>query len=136
MLKLEVLGHLGQDSIVNNVNGKNCLNFSIAHSESYTDNQGQKQTKTVWISCNWWLEKTNIAQYLKKGTQALVTGYPEIKTYVDKLGKTVYQQTLRVREVHLCGGNSNNQSQGSSEQNFKDKVGDKPTQFQDDSAPF
>ena len=133
MLKLEVLGHLGGDSILNNVNGKTCLNFSIAHSESYTDSQGQKQTKTVWVSCNWWLEKTTIAQYLKKGTQALVTGYPEIKTYVDKQGKTVYQQTLRVKEVHLCSGNSNNQSQGSSEQNFKEKVGDKPTDF---DTPF
>ncbi len=37
MIKIQVIGHLGKDCTVNNVNGKNVINFSVAHSEKYKD---------------------------------------------------------------------------------------------------
>jgi hypothetical protein len=35
MIKLQVIGHLGRDGVVNNVNGKNVINFSVAHAEKF-----------------------------------------------------------------------------------------------------
>ena len=32
MLKTQAIGHLGNDAVVNNVNGKNVINFNVAHS--------------------------------------------------------------------------------------------------------
>ena len=32
MIKLQIIGNLGKDCIVKEVNGKNVINFSVAHS--------------------------------------------------------------------------------------------------------
>ncbi len=40
MIKLLVIGNLGKDAVLNNVNGKNVINFTVAHTEKYKDAQG------------------------------------------------------------------------------------------------
>ena len=40
MIKLQVIGNLGKDALVNNVNGKTVINFNVAHTERYKDAQG------------------------------------------------------------------------------------------------
>ena len=51
MIKMQVIGHLGKDCIVNTVNGKNVINFTVAHTEKYRDSQGNNQEKTTWVDC-------------------------------------------------------------------------------------
>ena len=45
MIKLMVIGNLGKDCIVNTVNGKNVINFSIAHTEKFKDSTGAQREK-------------------------------------------------------------------------------------------
>lgn len=66
MIKLQVIGNLGRDCVVNNVNGKNVINFSVAHTEKFKDAQGQQKDKTTWVECAYWTDRTAIAPYLKK----------------------------------------------------------------------
>ncbi|MBD0352663.1 MAG: single-stranded DNA-binding protein, partial [Flavisolibacter sp.] len=40
MIKMQVIGNLGKDCVVNNVNGKSVINFTVAHTEKYKDSQG------------------------------------------------------------------------------------------------
>ena len=40
MIKLQVIGNLGKDCVTNVVNGKNVINFSVAHTEKFKDAQG------------------------------------------------------------------------------------------------
>ena len=61
MINLQVIGHLGNDANVNNVNGKTVVNFSVAHSEKWKDAQGNDKDKTTWVSCAYWSEKVNVA---------------------------------------------------------------------------
>ena len=70
MIKLLVIGNLGKDAVVNNVNGKSVINFSVAHTEKYKDAQGNQKDRTVWVECAYWTDRTAIAPYLKKGTNA------------------------------------------------------------------
>ena len=98
-----VIGHLGKDADVNNVNGKSVINFNVAHSENYTDRNGAKTTKTTWVQCAYWTDKTAIAPYLKKGTQVYVEGAPEVKLWTDNAGKANANQTLRVATIQLLG---------------------------------
>ena len=49
MIKLQVIGHLGKDCTTNVVNGKNVINFSVAHSERYKDASGNQKEKTTWV---------------------------------------------------------------------------------------
>jgi len=66
MLKLQLIGNLGQDAVVNNVGGKNVINFSVAHTEKYKNADNAEVSKTTWVSCAYWTEKINLGNYLKK----------------------------------------------------------------------
>jgi single-strand DNA-binding protein len=103
MVKLEVIGHLGKDAEVNNYNGKNVINFSVAHSEKYKDANGIVVNKSVWVDCAYWVDSTAVAQYLRKGTQVYVEGQPEARPWKDKNGNAQASLTCRVRKVELLG---------------------------------
>lgn len=109
MIKLQVIGHLGKDCIVNNVNGKNVINFSVAHTEKYKDAQGVQKDKTLWVECAYWTDRTAIAPYLKKGQLVFAEGTPDMKTYTTNDGKQGASLTLRISMVQLIGGRTDNQ---------------------------
>lgn len=123
MIKLQAIGHLGKDCIVNNVNGKNVMNFSVAHTEKFKDASGQQKEKTIWVDCAYWSDRTAIAPYLKKGTQVYVEGSPEVRTYQTQDGKQGASLTLRVLSVQLLGtkgeGGGNNNGGGYSQPNYQ-----------------
>lgn len=106
MIKLLVIGNLGKDCITNMVNGKNVINFNVAHSEKFKDAQGNQKERTTWVDCAYWTDRTAIAPYLKKGTQVYVEGSPEVKTYPKNDGSTGFSLSLRVMTVQLLGSKS------------------------------
>jgi single-strand DNA-binding protein len=103
MIKLQVIGHLGKDAGVNNVNGKNVINFTVAHSERFRDAQGNQKDRTIWVDCSYWTDRTAVAPYLKKGTQVYVEGQPDVRTYTTQDGRNGATLTLRVLSVQLLG---------------------------------
>jgi single-strand DNA-binding protein len=103
MIKLQVIGNLGKDCVTNTVNGKNVINFNVAHTEKFKDAQGNQKDKTIWVDCAYWTDRTGIAPYLKKGTQVYVEGTPEVRTYPKNDGTTGASLTLRVLNVQLLG---------------------------------
>jgi single-strand DNA-binding protein len=112
MIKLQVIGNLGKDCVVNNVNGKNVINFSVAHTEKFRDAQGQQKDKTLWVECAYWTERTGIAPYLKKGTQVYAEGTPDIRNYTTKDGTQGTSLSLRVMSVQLLGSRGEGQNEG------------------------
>lgn len=103
MIKLQVIGNLGKDCVTNAVNGKNVINFNVAHTEKFRDAQGNQKDKTIWVECAYWTDRTGIAPYLRKGTQVYVEGSPEVRTYTKNDGTTAASLTLRVQSVQLLG---------------------------------
>lgn len=103
MLKIQAIGHLGNDATVNIVSNKNVINFNLAHTEKYKNAEGVTLEKTTWLSCAYWVDRVIIANYLKKGTQIFIEGKPESKTYVNKDGVTVPQLHVRVFSLELLG---------------------------------
>jgi single-strand DNA-binding protein len=110
MIKLQVIGNLGKDCVTNTVNGKNVINFNVAHTEKFRDAQGNQKDKTIWVECAYWTDKTAIAPYLRKGTQVYVDGSPEVRTYPKNDGTTAASLNLRVSSVQLLGNRSDNAS--------------------------
>jgi single-strand DNA-binding protein len=104
MIKLQIIGNLGKDCVVNTVNGKNVINFTVAHTEKYKDSQGNSQEKTTWVDCAYWTDRTGISPYLTKGKQVFVEGQPEVRTFTRQDGTSGASLSLRVREVQLLGG--------------------------------
>ena len=88
MIKLQVIGNLGKDCIVKEINGKNVINFSVAHSERYKDAQGNQKERTTWVECAYWTDRTGISPYLTKGKQVYVEGNPEVRTFTRQDGSS------------------------------------------------
>ena len=106
MIKLQIIGNLGKDCIVKEVNGKNVINFSVAHTERYKDAQGNQKERTTWVECAYWTDKTAVAQYLTKGKTVYAEGSPEADAYTNKEGQVAATLRMRVQSVQLLGGNS------------------------------
>ncbi len=110
MIKIQVIGHLGKDCITNAVNGKNVMNFSVAHTEKYKDATGALKEKTTWVECAYWSDRTSLAPYLKKGTQVFAEGIPEVRTYAKNDGTQGASLTMRVLNVQLLGSGQRNEN--------------------------
>ncbi|MGB3008670.1 MAG: single-stranded DNA-binding protein [Chitinophagaceae bacterium] len=104
MIKMQVIGNLGKDCVVNTVNGKNVINFTVAHTEKYKDSQGAQQEKTTWVDCAYWTDRTAIAPYLMKGQLVFVEGQPEARSFQRNDGTPGSSLSLRVRDIQLLGG--------------------------------
>jgi single-strand DNA-binding protein len=139
MIKLLAIGHLGKDCVLNSANGKSVINFTVAHSEKYKNQQGEAMQKTTWLECAYWTDKTTIAQYLKKGTQVFIEGTPEVKTFQKQDGTTGTSLTVRVFGVQLLGSSNNNNSSDQEQPQPQPKQDSKPRQQDvdiNDDLPF
>jgi single-strand DNA-binding protein len=103
MIKLQAIGNLGKDCVLNNVNGKSVINFSIAHTERFRDSTGNQKDRTIWVECAYWTDRTGIAPYLKRGTQVFVEGNPDVRTYQTQDGRQGASLSLRVTSIQLLG---------------------------------
>ena len=107
MIKLQVIGNLGADARVEEVNGQTAIRFNIADTYKYTDSEGVPREKTTWISCTIFRQagqSVKIAEYLKKGTKVYVEGRMQVKTYVDANNKTQAAVNMVVTYTELLGG--------------------------------
>ncbi len=109
MVKLQIVGNLGKDCIVKEVNGKNVINFSVAHTERFKDAQGNQKEKTTWVECAYWTDRTAISPYLLKGQMVYAEGAPEAEGYTNKEGNVAATLRMRVQNIQLLGGKNDNQ---------------------------
>jgi len=109
MIKLQIVGNLGKDCIMKEVNGRNVINFSVAHTERYKDAQGILKEKTTWVECAYWTDKTGVAPYLTKGKTVYAEGTPEADGYTNKEGQPAATLRMRVQSLQLVGGTGEGQ---------------------------
>ena len=109
MIKLQIVGNLGKDCIVKEVNGKNVINFSVAHTERFKDSTGNLKERTTWVECAYWTDKTAVAPYLKKGKMVYAEGAPEADAYTNKENQPAATLRMRVQSLQLLGGNESPQ---------------------------
>jgi single-strand DNA-binding protein len=138
MLRMDVIGFLGRDCILNSVGGNQVINFSVAHTTKYKDRNGQYVDKTTWVECAYWTDRIGIANYLKSGVKVFVTGTPDVRMW-EKNGVTKATQSLRVLSVELLGSSNKNAdtqtaAPSSSPAPTIENIGEPPT-FTDD-LPF
>lgn len=96
MILANILGNLGKDAEIKNINGKEYLSFSVAS----TEKKGESES-TTWISVL--SSNTNLLPYLKKGQQVFVSGRLSASIYQSQqsvgIDLSVFAQTMQ-----LCGG--------------------------------
>jgi single-strand DNA-binding protein len=134
MLKLQIIGHIGQDAIMHQHGTDNVLNFSVAHTDKYKNADGTVVNKTTWISCSWWIDgRSTVGQYLKKGTLVWIEGIPEAKMWENKEKKKACGLGVRIIKLELLG-NKREEGQGSAHQTQSESNGYTP--YVSDEPPF
>jgi len=97
MIIASIIGNIGKDAEVKNINGKDYISFSVAS----TEKQGEQET-TTWVSVLA-SHNQNILPFLKKGQQVFVLGRQVVKMFQSNnnigVDISVFAQTLQ-----LCGG--------------------------------
>lgn len=90
--KAIILGNLGRDPEVRYMqDGKAVANLSIATTESWKDQSGQKQERTEWHRVVIFGPVAEVAEkYLKKGDSAYFEGKIKTRKWQDKDGKDQY----------------------------------------------
>lgn len=103
MLKIEVIGNIGNDAEVKNINGNECVAFNVASSEKRNNTE-----YTTWVSVLMNGNGGNLTQYLKRGAKVFVRGNLSVKPYQDKNGQWCVGINVSASEIQLCGLKSEN----------------------------
>jgi hypothetical protein len=84
MIKLEIIGNIGQDAKSVNVNGKAYWRVSVAHQ--------LKQDVTLWVNCMI-PDRGKGIEHLMKGAMVCVQGYPTFEIYDGKINVTIWAES-------------------------------------------
>ncbi|MEQ8682719.1 MAG: single-stranded DNA-binding protein [Cyclobacteriaceae bacterium] len=98
--KATLFGHVGSDPVVKELDsGKTVANFSLATSDSYRDNEGEKVTNTEWHNIVAWGKQAElVGKLVKKGTALLLEGKITHRVY-----KHDTKGDVQVTEILLNG---------------------------------
>lgn len=123
--KVILLGNLGKDPEVRAIdNGRKVARFSLATTESYRNQQGEKVENTEWHNVVFWGPVTEVIEkYLKKGNSVYIEGKISNRSYDDKDGVKKYVTEIVGQNLTLLGGkpagdNGSNGSNNNSNNNY------------------
>lgn len=107
MIKVEVIGNLGADCEVKSNNGNKFGACRVAHTEKYTDAQGQVHESTMWVDVVIPDAENKVIPYLKAGVKVFVRGNASLRVYSSQKDRCMKAGlTINAREIELCGGSS------------------------------
>ena len=113
--KVILIGNLGQDPEIRYMpNGKAVANLSIATSESWNDQQGQKQEKTEWHRITAYDKLADIiGEYVKKGSKIYVEGKLQTRKWQDQQGQDKYTTEVIINQMQMLDGKRDGGNGGS-----------------------
>ena len=109
------IGRVGQDPEVKEVNpGVKRASFSIATSDSWKDQNGERKEKTEWHRIVAWRKLAEIIEkYLKKGQQVYVEG--KLTSFVQTTDdKKIKYWEIEADQMQMLGSKSSNSTVSSS----------------------
>lgn len=103
--KVQLIGNLGADpEIVSLDSGKLRAKFSIATSETYKNDNGEKITDTQWHNVVAWGKYAEIVKkHVKKGKEVAIEGRLNLRSYETKESEKRYITVITVNELLLLG---------------------------------
>lgn len=112
MQQLLIIGNVGKQAEVRQATNGQAIGFSVAVNEAYTDKaSGEKKEKTTWYKATFWKklgDSTKVAEYLVPGKTVSIVGRPYADAYINKEGKAVAEQCIRVERLELISTQKGN----------------------------
>lgn len=109
--KVIIVGNVGKDPEIRFMpNGKGVANFSIATTEKWKDQNGNKQEKTEWHNLVAYEPLSKIIeQYVGKGDPLYVEGKLQTRKWQDKNGGDRYSTEIIVNQLQMLGSRKDGQ---------------------------
>jgi single-strand DNA-binding protein len=103
---VQLIGRLGQDPELRTFDsGKTKATFSLATSEKFKNQKGEKVEETQWHNLVVWGKLAEIAgQYLKKGSEIAIEGKLVHRSYEASGGEKKYITEINVKDMVMLGG--------------------------------
>jgi single-strand DNA-binding protein len=102
---VQLIGRLGKDPEVKTFGEKMKASFSIATSDAYKNQKGEKVQDTQWHNVVIWGKLAGIAEkYLKKGSEVAVEGKLVHRVYETSAGEKRYITEINVNDLVMLGG--------------------------------
>ena len=101
---VQLIGRLGKDPEVKTFGKSVKASFSIATTDSYKNQKGEKIEDTQWHNIVIWGNLAEVAgKYLKKGTEVCVEGKLVHRNYETDKGEKRYMTEVNVNDMELLG---------------------------------
>ena len=98
--RVQLIGHVGQDPEIKQLESGRVANFTIATNDSYTNAKGEKVEQTEWHRVSAWGKTVDIIeQFLTKGSHVAVEGKLTHRSYDDKDGNRRYITEVIANEL-------------------------------------
>lgn len=101
---VQLIGRLGKDPEVKTFNNSKKASFTIATTDVYKNQKGEKVEDTQWHNIVVWGKLAGIAEkYLKKGQEVVIEGKLVHRAY-DSKGEKRYITEVNVNDLVMVGG--------------------------------
>ncbi|MCB9203079.1 MAG: single-stranded DNA-binding protein [Flavobacteriales bacterium] len=106
--KVTLIGHIGSDPELKELENCKIVQISIATSEYWKDKNGNKEKQTQWHNLVFWnkLAET-VALYVKKGSRIYIEGKLKNRSFIDKNDTTRYVTEIQVNEMIMLDKKGN-----------------------------
>lgn len=136
--RVVIIGRLGRDPELRWTQGGTAVcNMNLATDESYKDRDGNKQQQTEWHKCVVWGKQAEMAaNYLQKGSMALVEGSLQNNKWQDNQGNNRVSTEIKAQRVVFMDNKQNGTAHA---KGGGESSGDDPFAFSGgdpDQAPF
>lgn len=112
MNKAILLGRLGADAEVKELSHGSVTQFNLATTDKHKDKNGEWVEKTDWHKCQVWGKRGEVlAKFLTKGSQVMVEGKVQTRSWDDKDGKRVYVTEINVANIEIMNKPKQNDQQ-------------------------
>ena len=103
--RVQLIGRLGKNPEIKTFeNNKKLANISLATSEVYTNEKGERVEKTEWHNAVAWGKTAEILEkFVTKGQEIALEGKLTSRSYEDKQGLKKYVTEVLISEVLLLG---------------------------------
>jgi single-strand DNA-binding protein len=115
--KAILIGRLGKDPELRyTASGRAVATFSLATSEVYQNQEGQRQENTTWHNIVCWGKTAELAkEYLRKGREVYLEGRIANRSYDDKDGNKRYISEVVVQNLKFLGSRQQGEPGGAAD---------------------
>ena len=100
MLITTLIGNLGRDAEVKSADGRQFVTFTIASTETFKKDNGEREEKTQWVSCTMNQVSEALIPYLKRGAKVCIMGRLSTKLYSSAKDRCL-KAGLNISVMHL-----------------------------------